>query len=415
MRLTRARMRTSTLTAVAALATAATLATTSAAGGATLPANDPFYTVPSGLKHVANGTILKSRTVKVSADGAPLPVRAWQLEYKTLDVNKKPTAMVTTLLVPTAPWTGKGPRPVVSYQFAEDGASTACAPSYALAAGAASLETESNASTETQLLDPLIKKGWALAIPDYEGPGSYFFSAAEEAHGVLDGIRAAIHFKPAGFSAKSPVALMGYSGGGYATAVAVLAQAKYAPKLHLTAAAIGSPAVSVTAELKAFSGGIGGGAIAMAIAALERAYPKANLGRYLNAAGKSAVEESSQACLIQSAEQHPFANIASWEATPDALQAPAVVAFLQSISPEYMPGRPIIPVLEYHDRDDEFAPLANALATVAKWCARGATVDQVTQPGGEHIEFESVGQPIAIKYLTARFAGQSTPDTCPRK
>ena len=403
-----------TLAAAAAL-TAVALATAAAAGGATLPANDPFYAVPAHLSHVANGTILKSRRVSVSADGSPLHVTAWQLEYKTLDVNNKPTAMVTTLLVPTAPWTGKGPRPVVSYQFAEDGSSTSCTPSYALTAGLASEETESNAASETQLLDPLIKKGWALAIPDYEGPGSYFFSSAEEAHGVLDGIKAAQQFKPAGFSTKNPFALMGYSGGGYATAVAVLAQAKYAPRLHLTAAAIGSPAVSVTAELKAFSGGIGGGAIAMAIAALERAYPKVNLGQYLNAAGRAAVEESSQACLIQAAEQHPFANISEWEATPDALQTPAVTSFLDSISPEYMPGRPIIPVLEYHDRDDEFAPLANALATVAKWCARGATIDQVTQPGGEHIEFETVGQPIAINYLTARFAGQSTPDTCPHK
>ena len=79
-----------------------------------------------------------------------------------------------------------------------------------------------------------------------------------------------------------------------------------------------------------------------------------------------------------------------------------------------MPGRPIIPVLEYHDQRDEFAPIGPALATVAKWCKRGATVDQVTEPGGEHIEFESVGEPIAIKYLAARFAKQKAPDTCPR-
>jgi acetyl esterase/lipase len=407
-------MRLARLLAATLVAATALVAAASAANGATLPVNDPFYAVPRGLSHVANGTILKSRKVKVSADGLPLAVTAWQLEYKTLDVNNKPTAMVTTLLVPTARWSGRGPRPVVSYQFAEDGASTACAPSYALTAGTASLFTESNASTETQLLDPLLKEGWALAIPDYEGPGSYFFSAAEEAHGVLDGVRAAVHFAPAGFGAKTPVALMGYSGGGYATAVAVLYQKKYAPKLRLTAAAIGSPTVDVTAEIKAFSGGIAGGAIAMAIAALERAYPKVKLGQYLNAAGRAAVAESSQACLIQAAEQHPFANISEWEATPNALQAPAVVSFLHSISPLYMPGRPIIPVLEYHDQRDEFAPIGPALATVAKWCKRGATVDQVTEPGGEHIEFESVGEPIAIKYLAARFAKQKAPDTCPR-
>jgi hypothetical protein len=126
-----------------------------------------------------------------------------------------------------------------------------------------------------------------------------------------------------------------------------------------------------------------------------------------------AVARSAHTCLIEAAEQHPFARIQNWEAEPDALMLPAVTTFIHSISPRYMPGHPTVPVFEYHDAADEFAPLAPALDTMATWCARGTSVDEHVVPGGEHIEYESAGQPAALDYLAARFAGDAAPSTCP--
>ena len=380
-----------------------------------LPSQDPFYAVPTGIAELPNGTILKSRPVTAYALAIPLKVNAWQLEYKSLDVHNRPTAMVATVMVPLAPWTGAGKRPLVSFQFAEDASDAKCAPSYALSAGALSLLTESNASTETLLMSQALARGWAVVAPDYEGPDSHFFAAPEEAHGVLDGIRAALAFRTAGFGAGTPTGMLGYSGGGYATSVAALLQPSYAPKLRLAGAAIGSPTEDVNAEIRAFSGSLGGGAIAMAIAALERAYPKEDLGQYLNAAGRQAVAQSAHTCLIEAAEQHPLARIESWEAQPNALELPAVQRFLRSISPLYMSGHPTVPVFEYHDAADEFAPLGPALATMAKWCARGATVDVHVSPGGEHITYEGGGLPLGLNYLAGRFAGQPAADTCPAR
>jgi hypothetical protein len=377
-----------------------------------LPSQDPFYAVPPEIAGLPNGTILKSRAVAVSALGLPLGVTAWQLEYKSLDAQNQPTAMVTTVMVPLTPWKGPLPRPLLSYQFAEDGADSKCAPSYALHAGVESLLTQSNASAETTLMAQTLSHGWAVAAPDYQGPDSHFLAAPEEAHGVLDGIRAALAFRPAGFVSSTPIGMLGYSGGGYATSVAALFQRSYAPDVKLAGAAIGAPAVDVRAEIQAFSGTIAGGAIAMGIAALDRAYPERHLQQYLNAAGQQAVAQSEHDCLAEAAEKHPFASMQQWEAQPNALKLPAVTSFLNSISPRFMPGHPTIPVFEYHDAADEFAPLAPALDTMNEWCARGSTVDMHVQPGGEHIAYESVGLPLAMAYLTDRFAGKPAPSTC---
>ena len=366
-----------TLTCTAIAATAAV-----ARADVPLPSADPFYAVPARIAEVPNGTILRSRSVAVSATGLPLPAVAWELEYKSLDAHDAPTAMVTTVMVPTAPWSGSGPRPLVSYQVAEDGADAKCAASYALHAGLAALQTASNASGETTLIASALARGWAVAAPDYEGPDSHFLAAPEEAHGVLDGIRAALAFRPAGLAARTPVGLWGYSGGGYATSVAALWQPRYAPDLHLAGAAVGSPAASVQAEVTAFSGSIAGGAIAMAIAALARAYPEQHLQGYLNAAGRQAVAASAHDCLVEAAIRYPLATVEQWASHPGALNQPALTAFLRSISPESIPGHPRIPMLLYHDVTDQFAPIKPALDMFVRWCAAGTPVQVHQEPVG---------------------------------
>lgn len=392
--------------------TALATAVTATGDQVPVPARDPFYAVPSRIGHLRNGTILKWRAVSVSAAGAPLPVRAWELKYKSEDVRGRPTAMVTTVMVPTAAWTGSGSRPLVSYQVAEDGAGTQCTASYALHGGLAAGQSESNAYGETGLISSVISHGFAVVAPDYEGPGSHFLAAPEEAHGVLDSIRATLAFRPAGFRRGARVAMMGYSGGGYATAVAALYQSRYAPELHLVGAAIGSPAASVRAEVAAFDGTVAGGAIAMSIAALERAYPRVHLERYLNNTGRQAVAATAHDCLAAAAQREPFGRFEAWEASPNALDSPALTRFLSSISPEFMPGHPHMPVLLYHDRTDEFAPVAPALDMAHRWCTAGTPVQVHVEPAGEHIAYESVGQPLALSWLDGRFARRHLVTAC---
>jgi len=177
-------------------------------------------------------------------------------------------------------------------------------------------------------------------------------------------------------------------------------------------AAMGAPAVSVRAEIDAFSGTFAGGAIAMGIAALKRAYPEARLGRYLSDAGRAAVAASAHDCLAEAAVRNPFLSMDDLERRPGVLDRPKLDGFLRSISPRYMPGHPEVPVFHYHDATDEFAPFGPALKTMKRWCRRGSTVDVHVDPVGEHIAYLAVGAPLAVAYLADRFAGAPAPNGC---
>jgi hypothetical protein len=117
--------------------------------------------------------------------------------------------------------------------------------------------------------------------------------------------------------------------------------------------------------------------------------------------------------LVEAAEKHPGATIQQWEASPNVLASPALTGFLRSISPRYMTGHPTVPVFHYHDATDEFAPLAPALQTMQHWCEQGTKVQEHVVPVGEHILYESLGEPAALHYLADRFADKPAPGSCP--
>jgi hypothetical protein len=382
--------------------------------GVPIPSDDPFFAVPPNIGGLPNGTILASRPVKTYALGVPLPVNAWQVKYKTLNNEGQPSADVTTVMVPTAPWAGKGPRPLVSYQVAEDGVGTKCGASYALSAGLAGIDSVAEAQTYEVLL--AIDRGWAVASPDYEGPDSQFLGARGEADGVLDGIRAALAFKPAAFSTRTPVAMWGYSGGALASSLAAQAQKTYAPDLHLVAIALGGEVANLYATFQGFDDSYdsaAGGAVIVGIIGIDRSYPQADLAQYLNATGRQAVASEQTACLTDGIIDRPFLNSGSYELSPGDFQLPSVIRLLEGISPLGRPGEPTAPVYDYHAPDDEFAPNGPDDQLMARYCAAGVTVDHYIEPAGEHLTGEVLGDPGALAYLSDRFAGDPAPDTCP--
>jgi len=382
------------------------------AGAVPLPDHDPFYSVPSGIAKLPNGTILKWRSVQTSAGYGLVPTLAtsWQVQYKTENTQFRASADVATIMVPDMPWTGPGPRPLVSYQTAEDGVGSKCSPSYALDGGV--VGADGNSETETGLIFSALRKGWAVIAPDYEGPKSDFLGAAGEAHGVLDGVRAALRFHPDGVTAGTPIALWGYSGGSLASVLAAMAQPRYAPKLHFAGIALGGLVTNLQATLDDFSGGPGGGAIIVGMVGLIRSYPGAHLLRYLNAAGRKAVANSQSDCLTDGVVKYPFAAYTQYEAYPGAVTGPAFTAVLQGASPLWLPGTPTAPIYDYHAVDDEFAPVAADRQLMHRFCNARVPVDHVEVPVGEHLSEAVAGAPGAMDYLAGRFAHQPVPQTC---
>ncbi|AKU18273.1 lipase family protein [Luteipulveratus mongoliensis] len=377
-----------------------------------VPDDDPFYAVPSGIADLANGSVLDSRPVAASAVGIPINATAWQVKYKTIDQHNQPSAFVTTVLVPKKAWTGSGERPLVSYQTAEDGVGTKCSPSYLLRAG---LEGGLNGA-ETLLVAETVNRGFAVSVPDYEGPNSEFGGAEGSAHGVLDGVRAARNFTAAGISKNAPVGLVGYSGGSLATNWALKAQASYAPELTFAGAASGGTVGDVKVSFQSFiNAGLGGAAL-IPLIGLQRAYPEKNIQQYLNASGLRAIAGSQTDCITEAALKHPLANLnpapigwgKSWGTTND----PGFSKVFADVSPLTMPGAPKTPVLFYHSVIDEFAPVGKMRALFKQYCAAGVTASKTESLVGEHEVYAITGLPTALDYLGDRFAGKPAPNDC---
>jgi hypothetical protein len=390
----------------AAAAVAAVIALPQPAAAAVpLPDNDPFYAVPSDIAQLPNGSVLKSRQIAVNAYSIPLPVKAWQLQYKSLDSRNQPTADVTTVMVPLAPWLGKGPRPLLSYQTAEDGVGTKCAPSYALRAGLVAGPT--NSALEAGLMALALQRGWAVAAPDYEGPHSTFLGAGQSAHGVLDGLRAAL----TKFPSNTPVGMIGYSGGAFATSVAAQTQPSYAPELTIAGVALGGVPADIEATTKSFDITPLGGAIIIGVIGLDRAHPDANLKSVLNDKGKQAYAASAKDCINDAVLRHPGAKITDFS-NPGAFDLPWVKKLMRDNSPLGLTGVPSAPVYDYHAILDELAPIGPDRQLVARFCAAGLKVQHVEHVLAEHVTETVTAAPGALQYLSDRFARIPPPSTC---
>jgi hypothetical protein len=383
-------------------------ATPAEAAGVPIPEDDPFYDVPADIADYQNGEVIDSRPIDPKVFEIPIPARAWQLKYRTEDHNGRASATVTTVLVPDAPWKGDGPRPLLSYQTAEDGVAGKCAPSYAFSAGVKAL---SNSYPELGMVALAVQRGWSVSVPDYEGPQSEFLVAGVQAKGILDGIRAAENFADAGLSREAPIGLWGYSGGGLATLTAAQWHPSYAPELPIAAVAAGAPATDIRASIDALSGSYAGGAVAMGINGFLRAYPELDLMQYLSEAGRSKVNASAGDCIHNAAIRYPLLRIEQLEAIPHALEQPPVEEMLRENSPLYIDRVPRAPIYHYHSKLDELAPIGPARATMRKFCDHGVVVQHV-EPLGGHLTVVATGAPGAMRFLADRFAGKPPINSC---
>lgn len=97
-----------------------------------------------------------------------MPVRAWQVKYRSTDTAIAAIAAiadVATIMQPVDP-PAAGARKLVSNQTAQDGLTTDCAPSYVLTTGTAP------PAEELALMLPLVAAGYTVVTADYEGPDS---------------------------------------------------------------------------------------------------------------------------------------------------------------------------------------------------------------------------------------------------
>src|SRR3954453_5447772 len=236
-----------------------------------VPAKDPFYEPPPGFEHAHPGTVLRSRDVELAFMGlVRQQFTATQLLYRTTDLHGMPQATATTVIVPTER-AAAGPVPLVSYQCAIDAVASRCFPSYALRRGAKAIGAL--AQFEFFLIAAALAEGWAVSVPDHEGPKGMWGAPYEPGYHVLDGIRAALAYERLGLSLNAPVGLWGYSGGGLASAWAAEVSGSYAPELNIVGAVLGSPVGDLGHAFRRLNGSFYSGLPAMVVAALADVYP----------------------------------------------------------------------------------------------------------------------------------------------
>lgn len=392
-----------TLPALAGSATADAATSDDGSGFPVHPSADAFYTDPAQLQGTEPGAILRSRPVTIRGLGFPMPVRAWQVLYRSTDAQGRPNAVSGTVaaLDDGRPLTG---RPLVAYNVGSHGLGPDCAPSYLLRQGA---------DFEEPMIAGALGRGWAVMVSDYEGsgtPGPHTYgSGLATGRSVLDGARAAMRLPELGLQ-NSPVALWGYSEGGLATAWAAELAPKYAPELNVVGAAAGGVPANLGNVARKIDGGPLSGFVLAAAVGLDRAYPSLKLDSLLNEKGRIAAAAVATMCQYEWTMAFANQHLADFTTVADPLNLPRVRTILDANTlGRHDPG---IPLHIYESVWDEFMPLEDVRALVHTYCGYGLPVSYYEDAFSEHISLAGQGAPAAMAWLGDRFAGTAAPSSC---
>jgi hypothetical protein len=335
--------------------------------------------------------------------GVPLPARAWRIVYGSRTATRARTRVSGTVLVPDQPWTGDGSRPLLGFAVGTQGLADRCAPSAQLARG-----SEYEAPMIAQALD----RGWAVAVTDYPGLGTRgdHTYVVERANGraVLDSMRAARRFGPAGLAPQGPNVVYGYSEGGGAAAGAIELQPTYAPGLRLRGAFVGAAPADYRAVLDHVDGSPIAFLMGYAAIGFQRAYPGLDLDRHLTAAGRDALARLRDTCIqdaIVAGLLMPQDRSAYFTADPFAI--PALRRRFRQNSLGHVAPR--TPVLLGAARNDEVIPYPVMTALRRDYCALGVNAHFRSVPLAEHLSGALVIAPAAMQFLADRLAGEPLP------
>ncbi|MGK8490093.1 lipase family protein [Nocardia asiatica] len=374
-----------------------------------LPEADPFYVPPPAAGRLRPGAIVRTRGVEIGFFGlVPQRVSAWQLLYRTSDLDGVPEVAVTTVLLPWGADPAE-PRPLVSFQCAIDAVASKCLPSYALRRGARA--AGAIPQLELPLIASALARGWAVSVPDHGGTAGRFGVAREPGYRALDAVRAAVSFVPLGLDSATPVALWGYSGGGLATAWAAEVAAQYAPELNIVGAVAGSPVGDPAAAFVRLNGTLFAGFAAVFTAGLRRGYP--DLDRLLHAhldaryLGWLAETETTATFPLL----YRFARRDIDKHSPAGITAMIAQDGLRRILEDIHPGRqaPAMPMLVLQGVHDEVIAVADVDGHVARYVDAGAHVRYLRDRLSTHLLLQFLALPVMIDWLAGRFAGRELP------
>ncbi|NLG45925.1 lipase family protein [Gordonia sp. (in: high G+C Gram-positive bacteria)] len=377
---------------------------------------DPSFYRPSpaAVTAAAPGQILGARRITPANFGlVPINVDAWQLSFRSTDTSGRAIPAVTTVLKPRG--TTRGPRKVISMQLAEDSTAGYCATSYAVQQfNASTLLGQAVAPAELLIAQGFLEQGYAVVLPDHEGPNHAYAAGPLGARITLDSLRAAKQFAPSTITAESPIGLYGYSGGAIVTGHTAELKKSYAPELNIVGAAEGGIPADLQVVLQAAQNNITSGLILGAVLGLSREYDyfREFLDRRMNPTGKALMALKGPLCVQYQAMTFPFLNNTGMIDWPGgAMRAPAV----KRVFNDTRMGRelPDMPMYMWNSALDEIIPVRQVDALVTKYCRMpGAQITYTRDHLSEHGIGEVAGAPMALLWLKDRLDGKPAARGC---
>jgi hypothetical protein len=358
----------------------------------TPPADDPFYRVPENLAAFRPGEVLDGRRVEVRGFLRSVKADAWQVKFRSTDTRGAAVSGVTTLMIPRRPFNGSV-RPLLSYQPAIDSLGSAADPSYSLQRGD---------QKELPLMVCALRRGWALVTTDYTGPRHAFGVRLVAARLVLDGIRAAIAFEPAGLDAATPIGLWGYSGGAQATVSAAEQHPSYAPELNIVGAAAGGVPVDPTSSTRIFAdGSIFSGLAVGACIGISREFPDVDLLGVTTPRGQAMVASAAEMTVEQLIMSFPFLDWGDYLTVPSVYEIPGMRTAFEAN--RLGQATPRTTLYLYHAVHDQNLAIADVDKLVETYRRDGVDVTYRRFRFGEHIIAMVTGVPSSRRFLNERF------------
>lgn len=267
------------------------------------------------------------------------------------------------------------------------------------------------------LADPvagLVAKGYAVALPDYQGLGADgvhpYTDALTAGYNLIDSVRALRSTFPD--ISDRWVAFGGSQGGGASWSAAERA-ATYAPELKLLGAVAVAPAADVAGLVdKAVAGTLTtdqGPAYILIVESLARLHPELNRDDYRSGAA-ARYWDTLIACSgpLVTDRDAAIAELRSDDLVPvDAAAADRLRALLQ---PWSLPQQPLSAPLSvvYGDRDT-FIDYQWTADAIARACAMGGVVDWTIAEGKGHGDIDLTDQ---LAWVADRFGGKSPSNDC---
>jgi pimeloyl-ACP methyl ester carboxylesterase len=357
------------------------------------PADDPFYRVPENLEAFRPGEVLDARPVEVRGFRRLINADAWQVKFRSTDAGGAAVSGVTTVMIPRRSFKGSV-RPLLSYQAAIDSLGATADPSYTLRHGD---------QQELPFMVLALRRGWAVVTTDFTGPQHAFCALPLAARFVLDGIRAALAFEPAGFDAATPIGLWGYSGGAQATLWAAEQHPSYAPELNIVGAAAGAAGVDPVSSPDMFEdGNLLSGVPFGAVIGISRAFPDVDLLGVLTPQGQAMAAAAAEMTVVQLVMCFPFLRCSDYLTVPSVLEIPGMRSAMEAV--RLGQATPMTTMYLYHAVHDQYPPIADVDKLVEKYRREGVDVTYRRFRFGEHIIVALTGVPGTLRFLSDRFS-----------